>query len=85
MKEAAEKLARLWCSEMRLEQGWDYLREKGIERNIEGAGEFLKWVQQDVFVEEKGYMKKNMVRKGILRTEMIAVAKPWYLKRIASE
>ncbi|KAF2686810.1 hypothetical protein K458DRAFT_416147 [Lentithecium fluviatile CBS 122367] len=82
-REAALGLAKAWVSEQRLEQGWDYLREKGIPRDMKGIGEFLKWVQLDVLAEEKGYIGEHRIDEGILRQAMIGIAKPWYLRKVA--
>ncbi|KAF2250802.1 hypothetical protein BU26DRAFT_517586 [Trematosphaeria pertusa] len=81
-QEAAAAVARIWCSEQRMEQGWDYLREKGIERSMKGIGVFLKWVQRDILVEERGYIGDNGVDEGMLKAGIIAIAKPWYLARV---
>ena len=78
------ELAQAWCGELRMEQGWDYLREKGVSRGMRGIGEFLKWVQVDILAEEKGYIREHEVDEGMLRQGIIGVAKPWFLKRVAS-
>jgi len=80
---AAVKVAQAWCGEERLEQGWAYLREKGIKRGMRGIGEFLKWVQMDILVEEKGYIREHAVDEVMLRQAIIGVAKPWFLARVA--
>lgn len=82
-REAAVALVKIWCGEQRLEQGWDYLREKGVPRSMKGIGEFLKWVQLDILVEEKGYIKEHDVDEGFLRPAIIGVAKPWFLRRLS--
>ncbi|KAF2180953.1 hypothetical protein K469DRAFT_714156 [Zopfia rhizophila CBS 207.26] len=79
--EAAASVAKAWCSEQRLEQGWDVLREKGIERNMKGIGEFLKWVREDILVEEKGYIEENAVDESVLKVEITRIAKGWYVER----
>ncbi|KAF2796348.1 hypothetical protein K505DRAFT_300420 [Melanomma pulvis-pyrius CBS 109.77] len=84
-REAVARLARAWVGEQRLEQGWDYLREMGVERSLKGIGEFLKWVQNDVIVEERGYVQENEVDEGMLRMEIMKVAKPWFLERVERE
>jgi hypothetical protein len=81
-RQVAALVAKIWCSELRLEQGWDYLREKGIARSMKGIGDFLKWVQNDILVEEKGYIEENQVFEAILKLEIVKVAKPWYLARV---
>jgi hypothetical protein len=80
--EQAQALAKAWCSEQRLEQGWDYLREMGKDRGMKSIGEFLKWVQRDVFGEEKGFIEGNEVDESALKVAIVGVAKPWYLERM---
>ncbi|OAG08566.1 uncharacterized protein CC84DRAFT_1162496 [Paraphaeosphaeria sporulosa] len=80
-REAAQELAQAWCSEQRLEQGWDYLRENGLEQTMKGIGAFLKWLQLDILSEEKGYITEHKVDEDLLRKEIIARGKPWYLER----
>lgn len=80
-RDAAAVLAKAWCSVMRMEQGWDYLREKGIVRNMRGIGEFLKWVQHDIEVEEAGSIEEHKIDRQMLRLEIVGIAKPWYLER----
>lgn len=79
--EAASVVARAWCSEQRLEQGWDYLREKAIPQNMQGIGDFLKWVQVDILTEEKGYIKEQGIDEAMLKKEIIGIARPWFLAR----
>ena len=81
-RRAAAAVVELWCSEQRLEQGWDVLREKGIERDMSGLEEFLKWVQQDILVEEKAYIKKHRVDEAQLNIEIGKLARVWYLSRL---
>ncbi|KAH3975560.1 hypothetical protein HBI70_108490 [Parastagonospora nodorum] len=81
-REAAAAVAQMWTSEQRLEQGIDYLREHGIQRTIKGLNAFLKWVQNDIVVEEKAYVDEYGIDKATLRIEVAKIAKPWYLERL---
>lgn len=81
--EVAAEVAGMWCSGERMEQGWDYLREKGVRRDRAGVGVFLKWVQVDILTEEKGYIKEHGVDVDMLKREVIGKAKGWYLERCA--
>ncbi|KAF2851650.1 hypothetical protein T440DRAFT_55384 [Plenodomus tracheiphilus IPT5] len=76
---AAAGAAATWCSQQRLEQGWEVLREKHIEQDLQGLSVFLKWVQQDILTEEEGYIRKHRLDKADLKTEVAKIAKPWYL------
>jgi hypothetical protein len=81
-RKAAAAVAEIWCSEQRMEQGWDVLREKGVERDMKGLGEFLKWVQQDILVEEQAYIKRHEVDKPQLNIEIGRLGRVWYLARL---
>jgi hypothetical protein len=81
-REAAAAVARIWTSDQRLEQGLDYLREHGIQRTVKGLNTFLKWVQNDIVVEEKTYVEEHGIDKATLRVEVAKIAKPWYLERL---
>jgi hypothetical protein len=75
--------ADAWCSTQRLEQAWDVLREKGVERENAGLDTFLRWVQEDIVVEEKGQIGEGKLAEGQLRTEITKIAKPWYFRRVS--
>ena len=47
-RERVENFAKAIVTEVRLEQGWDYL----IQKNSSGTGLFLKWVTDDCLAEE---------------------------------
>jgi hypothetical protein len=82
-RKAAVAVSQAWCTQQRLEQGLNYLSEKGIPRGMMGIGEFLKWVQLDILGEEKGYIVAHRVDEGMLRQAIIGIAKPWFLASIA--
>jgi hypothetical protein len=81
-REAAAEVARIWTSEQRLEQGLEYMKEHGIQRTMKGFSAFLKWVQNDIVVEEKRYVDEHGIDKPMLRIEVAKMAKPWYLERL---
>ena len=77
-RKAAAAVAVAWCSQQRLDQGWDVLREKGIERDVRALGDFLKWIQYDILEEEKRHIKEHGVEEAALKIEIAKIAKPWY-------
>jgi hypothetical protein len=81
-REAAAEVAAIWASEQRLAQGLEYMREHGIQRTMKGLTPFLKWVQGDILVEEKGYIAEHEVDVPTLRIEVAKIAKPWYVERL---
>ncbi|KAI4660001.1 uncharacterized protein J4E79_005803 [Alternaria viburni] len=81
-RKAAATVAVAWCSQQRLEQGWDVLREKGVERDVRALGEFLKWIQHDTLEEEKEHIKEHGVDEAALKIEIAKIAKPWYRAKV---
>jgi len=81
-RKAAAMVAVAWCSEQRLDQGWDVLREKGVERDVRALGDFLKWIQYDILEEEKGHIKEHGVDEAALKIEIAKIAKPWYRAKL---
>ena len=77
MKARAETFAAATCTEMRMEQSWDYLREMGFQRSMKGMGHFSSWVVRDIEFEERREIEAmklgNVWKGGVGR-----VAKPWY-------
>ena len=81
-RDAADAVATIWCTEERLQQGWDYMEEVGLLRDIKGLGRYLKWIQTDILTEEKGYLEEARVDEGILRVSIAKIAKVWYISRV---
>jgi hypothetical protein len=81
-RDNAAEMAAVWCSEQRMEQGCDMLREKDIERDLTGLGEWLKWVQEDVLVEERGQIKRTGVDEKELKIEVGKIGRMWYLEKL---
>ncbi|KAK4965653.1 hypothetical protein LTR66_012101 [Elasticomyces elasticus] len=81
-KESAALFAAAVVTETRLMQGLDYLEEMGVESNERGIGVFLKWMTADCLAEEKDALKEADVEVRMTKTEIIRVARVWYLKRI---
>ena len=83
-REKARLFAESVCTEPRLEQGWQYLAEMGIERSMMGLGAYLSWVVKDIAVEEKSEIEELGVEK-LWKGEVSRIAKEWYLRRLKEE
>ncbi|KAL1629244.1 hypothetical protein SLS56_005467 [Neofusicoccum ribis] len=81
-QEAAAAFARAACHERRLEQGWDYLREMHIPRDMTGLSRFMAWVIGDVEVEERSEIGELGVEK-VWEKEAFRIGKGWYVRRLA--
>ncbi|MGP1493719.1 MAG: RNA ligase family protein [Streptobacillus sp.] len=47
------------CTENRLNQGLDYLKEQGKELDQTSTGDFIKWVMNDILKEESDVLLEN--------------------------
>ena len=77
--ERVRNFAKAIVTENRMEQGWDLLNQK----DLGGLGLFLKWVVEDCLVEEKREMEGLEISKGKLSPAIVAIAKPWFLDKVA--
>ncbi|KAL1636964.1 hypothetical protein SLS58_009571 [Diplodia intermedia] len=76
-----EAFLRRACYQGRLEQGWDYLREMHVERDVKGLGRFLSWVLDDIQVEEKEEIAELKL-SGSWKKGAINLARTWYLRQL---
>ena len=81
-KQRAEAFAKAVVTEVRLRQGWDYLREMGLEQEMRGLGTFLKWLWEDCETEEGPEMKECGVERGEGKSEICRIGKAWFLGRV---
>ena len=84
-QEASDAAARAWCTHERLLQGCDYLKEVGMKRDLTSLSDYLKWVQNDIFVEEKGMIEEQKIDKETLRWSITRIARLWYMQRVKLE
>lgn len=83
-RDIADAAAAAWCTMERLQQGWDYLGEVGVLKDMKALGRFLRWIQGDILVEEQAYVEENKVDEGMLRISIAKIAKVWYIRRVGT-
>lgn len=81
-RDAADAAAIAWCSQERLRQGWAYMKEVGLTRDQRSLGEYLKWMQNDILLEEKSVIKEQDIDEAALRISIARVARLWYMQRV---
>jgi hypothetical protein len=81
-QDAADAAARAWCTRERLLQGWNYLKEVGMKRDVTSLGAYLKWMQNDILVEEEGMIQEQKIDKETLRWSITKIARLWYMQRV---
>ena len=80
--ELVKKFAEAAVTEPRLEQGWDYLRETGVEQSKKRVGTFLRWLNGDIEIEEKREIEELGIDKGLLNKNVAYIGRKWYFKRV---
>lgn len=72
------------CTENRMSQGLDYLREQHLSIEMKNFGTFLKWLNGDIIKEERDTVaNSNLDVKDIIRAVQVH-AKPWYEMHLSS-
>lgn len=70
-------------TESRLEQGlFILINEKSKLLEMASFPDFIRWIQLDVFKEEKDVMEISKLNDKKLRTAISSKAKSWFIKRI---
>ncbi|CAF0790381.1 unnamed protein product [Rotaria sordida] len=84
-----EKLANIQefidyaCTENRMYQGLDYLREQQLTIEMKNIGTFLKWLLNDIIKEEKDTMEKSNIDIKDFPRAMQNKAKIWFQQHLS--
>ncbi|TGO59578.1 hypothetical protein BCON_0043g00370 [Botryotinia convoluta] len=82
---AARNFANEVIWERRLEQGWQYLIEKGERTERQNAEKFLDWLWEDVEVEEEVEIEELELNVALLKKEIFKIGREWYFEHLAFE
>ena len=66
------------CTENRMLQGLDYLREQQLSIEMKNVGAFLKWLINDIIKEEKDTLAASNIEPKDINSKVSAKAKLWY-------
>lgn len=80
----SKSFAKAIVTENRMEQGWGYLIEMGITRDMKELGRFLKWVVEDCLREEKRDMEEADIKEQNLKPAIVDIARRWYKAKVDS-
>jgi hypothetical protein len=69
----------------RLEQGWAYLEEMGIVRDMASVEVFAEWLVDDCLKEEREEIKEQDLDQKALRWAIVGKARAWYKDRLKGE
>lgn len=70
------------CTENRLNQGLDKLKEKGLELTSKSTGEFIKWIVSDILKEELDTMTDSGLSTKNVTSNIASKARQFYLSSI---
>lgn len=66
------------CTENRLRQGLDYLREQHLTIEMKNVGTFLKWIVNDIVKEEKDTMEESNISSKDIGQGVSSKGKAWF-------
>ena len=70
------------CTENRLRQGLDKLKEMGLEQTSQNTGAFLKWVMNDCIVENLETLSESGLTTRDVSGKLAAKARLFYLSQV---
>jgi len=82
---SAKAFAEAVCTEVRLQQGWDYLVEMQIELSKKNTGTFIKWVTEDAVTEEGGMLAESGLEPKDVRGAVGECARNWFFQKLDEE
>lgn len=73
-----EEFVNYACTENRMQQGLDYLREQQLTIEMKNIGTFLKWLVSDIIKEEKDTMEQSNIDSKDIGRAVQYKARPWF-------
>lgn len=84
-KNSAAEFVEFACTQNRLEQGIDKLKEMGLPIEIKSMGAFLKWVGGDILKECHDVLVVSYIDKKDVMGPINNKAKTWFMNYLNSE
>ncbi len=78
-QESIKELVEVVVTENRLNQGLDYLKEMGIERNMQSVSDLITFMIQDCFKEEEERFIDSGFDLKLIKKEIAQQSKIWYI------
>ncbi len=73
------------CTDHRLEKGIDYLNESNMEISFKSISVFLKWVYDDIALEEADVIAASGLERKEIGKPIANKARNWYIQRMEQE
>ncbi len=71
------------CTENRMRQGLDYLREQQLTTDMKNIGTFLKWLVSDIIKEEKDTMEKSNIDPKDIGRALQSKTRTWFQQHLS--
>ncbi|CAF3958667.1 unnamed protein product [Rotaria sp. Silwood1] len=71
------------CTENRMAQGLDYLREQQVEVKLKNISTFLQWLFADIMKEENDTIQESNIDIQAARRAISEKARQWFMKQIS--
>lgn len=81
LKSTAEFI-ELACSEGRMQQGIDYLKEMNLEITMKNIGEYLKWINKDIIKEELSVLEASGITMKDVGSGITIKVKQFYMQKV---
>jgi hypothetical protein len=72
-------------TDVRLNQAWDHLVTNGFPLAKASTGEFVKWMVNDILVEEVGMLRESGIEPGEVKGPIGKAASSWFFRRLNQE
>ncbi|CAF1167949.1 unnamed protein product [Rotaria sordida] len=70
------------CTENRMRQALDYMREQKVSIEATNANIFLRWLTEDIIKEEKDVMNASGIDVRSISSSIHNRAHPWFIKSV---
>ena len=77
-----EEFVNNCLTESRLEQGLDYLQEMNFPLNEKSTGDFVRWVNNDIWKEESDTAEASGISRKDLGKPISSRAVKWYFSKL---
>ncbi|CAF4132204.1 unnamed protein product, partial [Adineta steineri] len=80
--ESIKEFIEYACTENRMRQGLDYLREQQLTIEMKNVGTFIKWLVNDIIKEEKDTMNASNIDEKDVSRAVPNKAKSWFQQQL---
>lgn len=76
------ELMDIVCTEVRLNQGIDKLKEFGLEFKMKNIGTFIEWISKDILEEECKMIEASGIEYKKIKSKITQLSREFYIKKL---